>query len=288
MLSILSANPNLQSLKLSHGSIPDVHSDRSSSQVQLPHLKTLNLESSLHRVFGLLNRLELPDKMDDLSLILPDYPPSHLSQTVGPYLGDHVRRRSSDRLRLAIAPYQNHFWVKVGDACEGRPTWGWFVAMEGYLGYMTMEKQEEANNLCFDIIAHIPPGNILELTTTTLPILRSGELCIRMCNLTHLHLGGVKLSEWFVEPEIPEPYVFKDILPRLRSISIISVDLCGGDWSPLTNFLARRAAVGNRISSLMFHGHPPMDEGVVESIRCVVDVLERPEDRSDDESEDDC
>jgi hypothetical protein len=287
MLSILSANPNLQSLKLSHSSIPGVHNDRSSSQIQLPHLKTLDLESSLDRVFGLLNRLELPDKMDDLNLTLPDYPPSELSQTVGPYLGDHLRRRSPDRLRLSIALFQNHFWVKVGDACEGHPTWVWFVEMEGHLGHVIMQKEEEAEKSCFDIFAHIPQENILELTAMTLPILRSGELCIQMCNLTYLHLGGVKLPEWFVEPAIPEPYVFKDILPRLRSISILSVDLCGGDWSPLTNFLTRRAAVGSRISSLIFQGHAPMDEGVVESIRRAVDLLERPEDRSDDESDDD-
>jgi hypothetical protein len=88
MLSILSANPSLKPLRLSHSSFPDVDSDGSSSQIQLPHLKSLNLGSGLDRAFRLSNRLELPDKMDDLNLTLPDYPPSDLSQTVVPYLGD--------------------------------------------------------------------------------------------------------------------------------------------------------------------------------------------------------
>ena len=64
-----------------------------------------------------------------------------------------------------------------------------------------------------------------------------------MCNLTYLHLEGINVSTWFAEPEIHEPYVFKYILRQLRSISISEPSLSGGDWSPLTNFLARRAAV---------------------------------------------
>ena len=95
-----------------------------------------------------------------------------------------------------------------------------------------------------------------------------------MCNLTYLHLEGINVSTWFAEPEIHEPYVFKYILRRLRSISISEPSLSGGDWSPLTNFLARRAAVGDRISSLKLHCYPRMGEGVVESIRHVVEVLE--------------
>ena len=52
MFSILSANPNLQSLALHHGSIPDVDSDMSSSQMQLRHLKRLHLGGALRDVFG--------------------------------------------------------------------------------------------------------------------------------------------------------------------------------------------------------------------------------------------
>jgi hypothetical protein len=62
VLSILSTNPNLQSLRLSHDSVPDVDNDRPSPQIQLRHLKMLCLSSSFRRVFGLLNRLQLPDK----------------------------------------------------------------------------------------------------------------------------------------------------------------------------------------------------------------------------------
>ena len=100
-----------------------------------------------------------------------------------------------------------------------------------------------------------------------------------MCNLTHLHLDGIDVSTWFAGPEVREPHGFKDLLRGLRSISISisKPTLSGGDWSPLTNFLARRAAVGNRISPLGFHRYSRMGEGVVESIKREVEIFEERE-----------
>jgi hypothetical protein len=272
ILSILSANPNLQSLELSYGSIPHADSDRSSPQVQLCCLKTLDLRGIPRRVFGLLNRLELPDKLDDLTLILSGNPLSDLPQTLGPYLGDYIRRRSPDRLRLSVGHHLDCFYISVGDAYEGDSTRAnWFTKVEGHQDVTLGE--EEAHRLCFDTIAHIPQETIATVTTA-LPILRSEELCIGMCNLAHLQLEGINVSTWFVEPEIHEPHDLKDLLRGLRSISISEPSLGGGDWSPLTNFLARRAAVGNRIHSLRVSCHPPMGDAVVKGIMRMVDILQ--------------
>jgi hypothetical protein len=95
MLSILSANPNLQYLTVPRFS-PRRCSDRSSSQTRLHHLKTLRLRGDLRRAFGLLNRLELPDRLDDLDLYLSEYSPSDLPRILGPYLRNHMRRRLLD------------------------------------------------------------------------------------------------------------------------------------------------------------------------------------------------
>ena len=139
-------------------------------------------------------------------------------------------------------------------------------------GDISATPEEEVEKLFFDVIAHIPLEKVVHLTTT-LPILRSEELCVQMCNLTHLHLNQVDLSRWFAEPDTRKPHVFKDLLRGLHSITIIRPRLSGGDWSPLTNFLTRRSAVGNRISSLSLSGYPHMGEGVVESIRQAVEVF---------------
>jgi hypothetical protein len=272
MISILSANPNLQSLVLLQGSLPDVDNDRSSPRVQLHHLKTLKFRGGHRRVFGLLDRLELPDEMDDLNLSLSECPPSTLPQTLGSYLGNRAQRRSPGRLRLSVNPGLSYFSIQVGDVHEGDPTWAnWFMAVDGTTSVTLGE--EEADNLCFHIIAHIPQEKVIGVKTT-LPILRSEELCVRMCNLAELHLHGVNLSTWFVEPDAREPHAFKGLLPRLCSITIIGPHLSGGDWSSLTNFLTRRAAVRNGISSLRLARYPHMDEGVVESIKRAVEVFE--------------
>ena len=272
MISILSTNPNLQSLVLIHGSVPDVDNDGSSSQIQLLRLKKLDLRGDHRRVFGLLNRLGLPDKMDHLSLSLYECPPSTLPQTLGPHLGDRVWRQSPDRLGLSVDPDgPSRFVIQMEDAHEGDPARAIFMVVDGTTSAKLGE--EEAIKLCFDIIAHIPLEKVV-VVKTILPILRSEELCVRMCNLADLHLYSADLSTWFVEPDTREPHVFNDLLRGLRSITIIGPDLSDGDWSPLTNFLTRRAAVGNRISSLRLARYPHMDEGVIESIKRVVEIYE--------------
>lgn len=105
---------------------------------------------------------------------------------------------------------------------------------------------------------------------TTLPILHSEELSIQMCNLTRLHLEAVDLSMFFVEPDIHEPQIFKDLLCGLDSISIIDPSLSGGDWSPFTKFLSRRAAVGNPVSSRSLSSRPQSGQDVAERIECAV------------------
>ena len=287
LLSILSSNPNLQHLVLYHGSVPLADGDRSSSQTQLRHLKSFCLASDFRRVFGLLKRLELPEKMDDLNLNLPNTSPSDLSQTLGPYIGDRARRRggSPDGLGLLVYSNPSNFYIRVGDAPKGNdPTRvdsvKWFITA---YGFTNVELGEDTEKLWFDIIGQIPQEEVTSLTTN-LSLLHSVELCIQMCNLTCLRLSAVDLSTWFIEPDIHEPHTFKDLLPGLDSISITNFILGGGDWRPLTNFLSRRAAVGNPISLLRLTGRPYMSKGVVKKIKHVVKVF-KDEDRDCDEDD---
>jgi hypothetical protein len=272
ILLILSANPNLQSIKLTGDLVPDIDDDRSSSQIQLRRLKMLHLEGSHRRVFGLLDRLELPDKMDNLRLSLSKCPPSDLQQYIGPYLRNCIRRRSPGGLRLLIHPGYHLLSIMVGDPRESYWNPGdWFMVVSWTTGGTLGE--EVTRGLCFDIVAHIPLEEVVQLKVTV-PILRSEQLCARMCNLTHLCFDGADLSTWFVEPDIYEPHVFKDLLPELRFLTITHPSPSGGDWSPLTNFLACRAAVGNRIYSLRLVDYPRIDEDVLENIRRAVEVFE--------------
>ena len=139
-------------------------------------------------------------------------------------------------------------------------------------------EDEEAGRLGFGLIAHIPREQAISLQTT-LPILRSENLCVKMCNLVYLQLDRVDLSTLFVEPGVHGPHTSKDVLRSLVHIVITQSTLSGRSWSPLTNFLSRRVATGNQIPLLRLCRHPHIDEDVVESIRCAVKVFEDEEQR---------
>ena len=214
--------------------------------------------------------------MDNLKLALNGCSLLDISQTLGPYLGDRVRRRGrfpGGGLELLANHTHFSFNFRAGDVHQRDDSIRAIWFLELFAGVSVPMEDEEAGRLGLDLIAHIPQEQVTCLHTT-LPILRSEKLCIEMCNLSHLQLDGVDLSTFFTGPGVYGPHISRDALRSLDHIVIIRPTLSSGDWSPLTNFLSRRAAVGNRVSSLRLRDHQDMDRGVVKSIRCAVKVFE--------------
>ena len=277
LLSILSSNPLLQDLTLSYSLVsPVVDGEWPSPLVTLRHLQKFRLTSDFGHAFGLLNRLELPDKMKSLYLDLRHCSPLDTSQILGPYLGDRVRRHGrfpGGGLGLLTTHSYSVLKLYVGDTHKRAdfPTTAWFMTVDVVWGGALGKKETEQIGL--DLIARIPRERVINLQTA-LPILRSEELCVEMRDLTYLHLVEVDLSTWFIESDIHGPHTFKELLPSLDRIMITWPTLTSGDWSPFTNFLSRRAAVGNRISSLRLDCHPHMDDDVLETIKFAVKTFE--------------
>ena len=277
LLSILSSNPLLQHLALSYRSAPDIlDGDRPPSRVTLRHLKQLHFNGGFRHAFQLLSRLELPDKIDNLNLFLFECPPLDFSKTVGPYFGDRVRRRGGfpgGGLWLSVNHTSRLFSIAAGDPHNdnGPAEADWFADVSGV---MSVELEDaESERLGLGLIAHIPLEQVTSLQTS-LPILRSEELCVEMCRLTYLRLVGLDLSTWFIEPNIRGSHTFEELLRGLDHIEIVQPVLGRGGWSPLTNFLTRRAAVGSRIASLKLVEYPQIPPEVVESIKREVTVFE--------------
>ena len=277
LLEILSSNPLLQHLILFHIDDPNLVDDDRTSPLTVPlrQLKKIDITGSFFPAFKLLNHLALPDKMDNMALEIFNCSRSDISQIFGPYIGDHVRRRGrilDEGLGIRSCPTPGWLDLSVGGVCEGGDPGGvvWFV--EAAMLLDAELEDEESNRLHFELTARIPLEKVTNLQTA-LPILRSEELCIQMCNLTYLYLDGADLSTWSVEPEISGPHTFKDLLCGLDHIEITEARL-GGGWDAITNFLSRRAAVGKRISSLSLNGSLQMDENMAESVKRVVDVFE--------------
>ena len=85
-----------------------------------------------------------------------------------------------------------------------------------------------------------------------------------------LSLEKVPLSAAFPRPNPGED---EAILHSLQCISLRELVVDDGDWSPLTNFLARRASYGNRLDVLEI-SRSHMCPEVMESIGGVVQELE--------------
>ena len=97
--SILASNPALQKVVLTNHSVPDDGGGESSVRVHLPHLKELRLDGGLRQVIRLLDKLDHPRNMDNLSLTLRDSDVTEISQIVGPYLRHNLQRRDRPQNR---------------------------------------------------------------------------------------------------------------------------------------------------------------------------------------------
>jgi len=106
LFSILTSNPNLREVVLSHAALPD-DADGSTSKALLRDLKKLSLTRVFRHVFGSLHRLMLPEMLDEIALGISDPTVEDISQTLAPYMRDYFQRdaRFQDSLGLYASSY---------------------------------------------------------------------------------------------------------------------------------------------------------------------------------------
>ena len=129
----------------------------------------------------------------------------------------------------------------MGDAhkCVDSVDAVWFANI---LAVMSVQLGDEADRLRFDLIVHIPWGQVVSLRTAP-PILRPEGLCRNVRSDSPIPQRGGLVHV----VRRARPHTFKGFLPSLDRVFITQPTL-SGDWSPFTDFLSRRAAFGNRIS----------------------------------------
>jgi len=117
LLSILASNPTLRKIVLSTHAIPNDGGGNSSFRVPLHHLEKLELAGGLRHVVELLHQLDHPSNMDRLDINLLDCTIADVSQIVGPYLRDYLRRRdkSQNGLGLSVSQAERGIILHAGD-----------------------------------------------------------------------------------------------------------------------------------------------------------------------------
>jgi len=243
LFSILYSSPALRKVTLTGWSVPTDDDEDPSPRLPLRHLEELKLAGRVHNVFRLLLRLDHPGHMRHLEIILHHCAIEDISNVVGPYLRDHLRRRgwSQNKLGLYISS-ENRILVRVGDVGSLCPPTPVSERMVPFIALAINSVQTPPNDsrerIILDLIAHIPRGEIVYLRTygnptvmesiyTQLPILRS------------LYVGQISLSAVFPKRSTRDDRT----LPFLQHVFLERVDADRGDWAPLTTFLSRRTSL---------------------------------------------
>jgi hypothetical protein len=256
LISILSSNPNLQRLELCCELSSNFDSDKSSLQVELPHLKSIQLSGDCRDVLKFLNRLRPADKVDLLQLYLSCKSTPDISQTFALFLWDHLQRRGGlPGLAVEGECLERAYTLSLDeveklDDCRPSKKTTRFMRVSVLMGEGAgPQGEEECGKLFFDSLAYIY-DHIVHLTSKH-RLLKSTDASIEMTNLVEIRITQrVSLSEWFVEPDLGGSRSYGQILPSLKYLYLFGLEVDGGDWTPLTTFLSRRASAGNRLELL--------------------------------------
>ena len=271
--SFLASNPNLRSLTLSTSPINDDGGD--GPRLQLP-LRYISLLGPFHRVFRILHRLELPERVDYEDIMLYDCTPQEVLEVIGPHIRDYLRRdpRFGDRLWMLVSStvyYITFHASVVGVGCHGPdrvrrhgPPYGKFmVVLSQPISHHARER------LCTDVLALLPQESIVSFDTD---LSVTEEILVTMPNLEALYLTSPAVSDRFLLPDPDGPNAHKKLLPSLQRLCLRNAEAVDGDWEPLVNYLAHQTS-GNQVVSLSVFGGIRICSEVIEQIDGLVEEL---------------
>jgi len=272
LLSILASNPHLQKLILNPRAIPD--DDDGSCPVPLHHLEEIKLEGDTGQVFGLLRRLEHPNKMGMLSISLSHCAATDIPQTIGPYLRDYLQRRGRSRNGLGLSLSSGDWIVfTVGDVGQFRLSTSVSTRMSSFISITAGLDQglpeDASEKLTLDLIAHTPREEIVYFRTCG-SIEAVKDLRVQMPNLKGLDLLRVPLLAVFPMLDQYGSCVHERFPPSLQRLFLGRPHLDAYGWAPLIAFLSYRASSRNQLGSLLINGPCHMCFKVTRSVRDLV------------------
>ena len=244
ILSFLASNPNIQSLKLV---LPKIDNDRGSdskSRVPLRHLEKLSLGGEPRRIFPILHRLDLPERVDRTRMGFYDRTPDEVREVV-PLVRDYLLRdpRFRDRLGIFVSAHCNGFSLRASVIDVGYhgpdrlPQHGPPYARLS-MRTRIFSSQRETEKLCIDILAALPQESIvyfvanLSMTVT--------KKIAAMPNLEVLYLVKAEVFDEFLLPNPDGPNAHTKLLPSLRRLYL--QDARFRDWSPLVRYVTHHTS----------------------------------------------
>ena len=262
VISILASNPTLRRVSLSVYGVPG-DGGNLPPRVSLRNLKELKLAGGTQDVFGFLDRLDHPRRMDLLDMTLDPCAVDDVSHLVGPYLRDYLRHRGGSQSGLGLShglPYDDSVIFRVGDvggidfSAPEPARMDPFMVITIELGQQDF--MDVSKNAALDLIAHTPREDIIYLHSYGDPV-AMGDVSTQLPNLRGLHFEGIPLYAAFPKSNLNGG---GEIFPSLQYALLDPVVVNDGDWSPLTTFLDRRASSGDRLHTLVLVGPYQIDQ----------------------------
>jgi len=269
LLSVLASNPNIQELTLSNTALPN-DIDISTFTVQLHDLKSLSLTGEFRHLFGLLRRLTLPEKLDDLHLNGFNPTEEDTLQTLAPYMQDYFRRDPRYQSKLWIYFYSFHTSVSISVEISCAQTAGPLPRASIHVSLADVPSPDILKRLFINLITLVPPERVasLGIEGDTGP---PEELFCMVPNIETLHITNSQFSEGFLQPNPDGLHANTNVFPSLQSLRLEYVTfLDGEDWAHLTRYLAHQTSGGRTISLEMIGTSPRMRPEVVNRIKGLV------------------
>ena len=270
VLSILDSNPLLRKLSLYECAVPGDNAGKL-SQVSLPHLRGLALGGPTAHVLQLLHRLNHPGNMDSLILNLFDGAIEDISDSIGRYLQDYLRRRGRSQSGLGLYLSSEDIIefriedVAGTDLSAPGPAWTNTI-VEVVIHLDQIPPEDLLEEALLDLIAYVPRTEIVYFRTYGSPI-PTEAMSAQLTYLRALYFEGTPLHVAFPKSNLD----WDGIFPHLQHVTLDRVFLRRGDWTPLTTFLERLTSAGRQLDTLeidvSYDMHPKVTEKIENAVR---------------------
>ena len=271
LFSILTSNPNLRELRLSHAALPN-DANGSTFKATLQDLEVLSLTGDFRHLFELLHRLTLPQALDEIRLTVSNPTVEDISQTLAPYMRDYFQRdtRFRDPLEISLSSTYGLISISVSIVRDQATVPAPWVSLTAVLDYTTPLNVLE--RIFANLIAPIPREPVTSFIANLDVKLPEG-LLPTMPSIETLSICNVRLSDGFLRPNLDGRYPNTKLLPSLRSLSLGNINLSSGSWDHLMTFLAHQTSDDQVISLRLFDSVPYIHPEVVNKIKGLVEVF---------------
>jgi hypothetical protein len=273
--SLLASNPNIRTLALESLKVRD-NGWHCGVPVPLRRLEKLTLTGEFHHVFPILQRLELPERVDGARLEFYGCLPYEVDNTILPYIRDYIRRdpRFVDRLGIFLSLDNDRLSlhasvIGVGHCGPNRlPQQGPpFVAFSAALRYYTLDKKEK---LCNDVAALLPQESIVYFKTDITQT-ATQDVILPMPKLEALHLVEWLVDETFLLPDPNGPSPHTKLFPSLQRLYLEDSQATFSEWWPLSQYVTHQTSGDHPFSLILLGEYMHICSGLAEKIGGLVE-----------------